>query len=232
MKAKRHAIVHIGHKKTGTTLIQNHLHANRGALLEAGVIYPLPEPNHSYALSGIFHEGKTVKAPSPRTRYAADRQRAREALDAELCGADWHTMVLCAEAVVGFSPRELKDFAGWLAEHVDTIQIVFVVRDPVDWAVSVAQQHLKARGDVEALLARPEPPRWSRIIARFRETFGMHAVTVLEYEQLAAERERFAARFAEAAGLSADAVGALVDGGRADAGAIQCACTATGRWPA
>ncbi|OWK30939.1 hypothetical protein [Sphingomonas mucosissima] len=218
MRGKRHAIVHIGHKKTGTTFIQNHLHANRSALFDAGVIYPLPEPNHSYALSGIFHAGKVVKAPSPRVRYASDRKRAREALHSELCGADWHTMVLSAEAVAGFSPGELKDFAGWLAGHVDTTQIIFVVRDPVDWAVSVAQQRLKTRGEVEALLAEPEPPRWSKIITRFRETFGPRAVTVLEYEQLSAEREHFAARFACAAGLPANVAGALVG---SDIGAVN-----------
>lgn len=209
MRARRHAIVHIGHKKTGTTFIQNHFHANRTALLGAGVIYPFPEPNHSYALSGIFHDDQVEKAPSPRNRYASDRERARQALNAELRIADWHTMVLSAESLAGFSRGELKNLAGWLADHVDTTQIIFVVRDPVDWAVSVAQQHLKTRGDVEALLNEPEPPRWSRIIARFRETFGMRAVTVLEYEQLAAVREQFAARFALAAGLSMD-VAAIV----------------------
>lgn len=212
MTAKRQAILHIGHKKTGTTFIQNNFHANRAALLDAGVLYPLPEPNHSYALSGLFHDDHLEKAPSPRNRYVANPTRARRELDAELGSADWHTMMLSAESLAGFSRGELQQLSDWLGQHVASVQIIFVVRDPVDWAVSVAQQHLKTRGDVDALLNEPEPPRWSKIIGRFREVFGASAVTVVEYEELAAVRERFAARFALAAGLSTDAA-AIVESG-------------------
>lgn len=211
MRARRQAIVHIGHKKTGTTFIQNQFFAARHDLREAGVIYPFAEPNHSFALSGLFHGDLMERAPTPRDAYAADREGALAVVDADLRGADWHTMVLSAEALTGFSRQELEALQAWLLEHVETIRIIFVVRDPIDWAASVAQQHLKTEGDVEALLNEPEAPHWANIITRCRDVFGARSVTVLEYERLAAVRERFSARFALAVGLPAS-VANLVQG--------------------
>lgn len=211
MTARRQAIVHIGHKKTGTTFIQNQFFAARDDLREAGVIYPFAEPNHSFALSGLFRSGLMDRAPTPRDGYAANREGARAAVDGDLRSVDWHTMVLSAEALTQFMRNELEALQAWLLEHVETIRIVFVVRDPVEWAASVAQQHLKTQGDVDALLHKPETPRWAKIITRCREVFGAQAVTVLEYEQLAAEREQFSARFALAVGLPAS-VANLVQG--------------------
>lgn len=211
MKAERRAIVHIGHKKTGTTFIQNHFHASRAALLAAGVIYPFEEANHSFGLSGIFRRDHGEQAPTPRDRYASDPERARLELDAELRAADWHTMLLSGEVLTGFSRVELAALSDWLGGHVAHVQIVFVVRDPVDWAVSAAQQHLKTRGDIDTVFNRPEAAHWANIIKRYRATFGRRAVTVLEYEALAAVRESFAARFALAVGLAAD-IATIVQG--------------------
>ncbi|MCC2980305.1 hypothetical protein [Sphingomonas sp. IC4-52] len=211
MRAERRAIVHIGHRKTGTTFIQNHFHANRAALLNAGVLYPFEEANHSFGLSGIFRQDHAEQAPTPRDRYASDPERARTELDRELHASEWHTLVLSGEVLTGFSRRELEAFSDWLDRHVAHVRIVFVVRDPVEWAVSAAQQHLKTRGDIDAVFDRPEAAHWANIIKRYRAAFGRRAVAVLEYEALAAVRERFAAQFALSAGLGAD-IAAIVQG--------------------
>jgi hypothetical protein len=198
----RQAIVHIGHKKTGTSFIQRQFHHHRAALLEQGLLYPLREPNHSFALSGLFKRHNIAKAPSPIDRYVGSEEKALAAFDAELAAADWTHLMLSAESLSGFSRAELANLRDWLGRHVETVRIVFVVRDPVDWAVSVAQQYLKTRGDVETVLAEPEAVQWRKIITRCRQTFGKAAVTVLEYEALALDRVRFAADFALAVGLS------------------------------
>lgn len=205
----RQAIVHIGQAKTGTSFIQHQFHGQRDALLNHGVLYPLPEANHSFALSGLFRQRNVAKAPSPLDRYVAAKQDEMEALDAELAAKDWTHLILSAESLCGFSRPELADLRDWLARHVETVRIVLVVRDPVARAVSVAQQLLKTRGDVDAVLANPNPPQWRRIVKRFRQAFGAEAVTVLEYEALATDRDRFAGAFATAIGLS-DAVVELV----------------------
>lgn len=225
MKKKRQAIVHIGHKKTGTSFIQRHLHRNRAALHEQGVLYPMREANHSFALSGLFKQHNLAKAPSPLDHYLAAGDKARRALDAELAGSDWRQLVLSAESLCGFSRRELDGLNGWLGQHVATVQIIFVIRDPVDWAVSVAQQYLKTRGDVDAVLAEPDDVQWSKIIKRFRRVFGPDAVTVLEYEELATERAHFAARFARAVGLppSLDAVLKSAEGGANESLSMEAA---------
>ena len=207
MREGRTAIVHIGHKKTGTTAIQHQFDAHRAALLELGVFYPLDEANHSFALSALFR-GRNRSLTSS---YLDDVAASRARIDAELAAAkDWSQLVFSAESVAGFSRAELTGLRDWLLTHVETVRIVFVIRDPVDWAVSVAQQHLKSRSDLDALLTTPEPVRWTQIIQRLRAVFGAEALTVLEYEQLAKVRERFAARFARAIGLPGDAAKVLL----------------------
>lgn len=203
MNAGRQAIVHIGHYKTGTSFIQHQFHRHRAALLEHKVLYPLREPNHSFALSGLFKRRNPARAPSPIDRYIGEGKAALAALDAELAAADWTYLMLSAESLTGFSRAELAAVRDWLGQHVATVRIVFVIREPVAWAVSVAQEYLKTRGDVATVLSEPAAPTWRSIVARFRRTFGDASVAVLEYEALAAARERFAATFALAAGLPA-----------------------------
>ena len=201
MTKGRHAIVHIGHKKTGTSFIQHQFHHHRADLLTHGVLYPLREANHSFALSGLFRRRNLAQAPSPIDHYIAAGSAGLDALNGELAGSDWSHLVLSAESLTGFSRPTLAEVRDWLARHVESVQIIFVIRDPVAWAVSVAQQHLKTRGDVQSVLTEPDAVHWRTVIARFRQTFGAEAVTVLEYEALAAERDQFAPAFAMAAGL-------------------------------
>jgi hypothetical protein len=53
----RKIILHIGLHKTGTTTIQNVLHANREFLLRReGVLYPSLAPNLSGALNTVFSD--------------------------------------------------------------------------------------------------------------------------------------------------------------------------------
>jgi hypothetical protein len=181
LNAAREAIVHIGHKKTGTSFIQHQFHRHRAALLEHKVLYPLREPNHSFALSGLFKRRNPARAPSPLDHYLGQGEQALAALDGELAAAKWTQLMLSGEALTGFSQRELFDLRDWLGRHVATVTIVLVVRDPVAWAVSVAQEHLKTRGDVEAVLTSPGAAKWREIAERFRRVFGADAVTVLEY---------------------------------------------------
>lgn len=198
---RRRAILHIGQHKTGTSFIQHQFRRNEAVLRAHGVLYPLREANHSFALSGLFRRRNPAKAPSVTDHYVAAGEQGRRDFAAELAGADWSRLMLSGEVVSTFRRADLIELRDWLRGHVDVIRIVLVVRDPVDWAVSVAQERLKTRGDVATLLAQPAQVRWADIVTRMREVFGQRALTVLEYEQLATVRERFAARFALSAGL-------------------------------
>ncbi|QNE30879.1 hypothetical protein F1C10_02100 [Sphingomonas sp. NBWT7] len=119
----------------------------------------------------------------------------------EFSGDDWQTLLLSAEALAGFSLVELRQMRSVLDRYVERIRIVFVIRDPVDWAVSVAQQYLRSRSNIEVVLSQPEPVQWRAIVGRMRHVFGAAAVEVYAYEDLSIERDAFAARFVAAAGL-------------------------------
>ncbi len=207
----REAILHIGHKKTGTTAIQHAFSTNRAALLARGVLYPLDEANHSFALSGLFRGHNRAQPASGKELHVRSEDALRLRLEQELQDPSWSQLVFSAEVLAGFKAPQLTALRDWLAPQVDTIRVVFVLRDPVDWSVSVAQQHLKSHADIDALIADPEPVRWRRIVQRLRKVFGADALTLLEYEALAAVRERFVARFATAVGLPGKAAMILRD---------------------
>lgn len=215
MSIAREAIVHIGAHKTGTSFIQRRFHEHRVALREHGIVYPFDEPNHSYAMSGLFGRREQVQPPSPRDRYRLAPDAALRALDADLSGSDWTRLMISGEVLSTFSQPELEGLRDWLAGRVDTIRVVLVVRDPVDWAVSVAQELLKTRGDVAKVLATPSILPTRAIVRRVRAVFGAESLMVLEYERLALMRERFAARFAGAVGLSAPVAAMLRAGTKA-----------------
>jgi hypothetical protein len=203
MTGRREAILHIGHKKTGTSFIQHHFHRAARQLRDHGVLYPLREANHSFALSGWFRLRNAARAPSPLDDYQVAGAERLRAFDTELRDGDWQQVLLSAESLSGFSRVELATLRECLSPHVDRIRVVFVIRDPVDWAVSAAQQYLQSRGDIETILTKPTPVQWRGIVARMRAVFGADAVSVLAYEDLAVQRDAFAARFSTAAGLPA-----------------------------
>ncbi len=135
-------VIHAGVHRTGTTSLQQALHASRAALAARGIAYPGAEVNQQ-ALAWALH----------RRQSGAAEVRAVLA-DARATGA--HTVVLSGE---DFAIHRDLGWLGPVAAETDT-RVVFYLRRQDHWLMSWYNQHIKwpfdprkSRMDPQAFLA-------------------------------------------------------------------------------
>lgn len=208
----RRAILHIGPPKTGTSSIQASLSDSRLALARCGILYPGTFRDHSGALLALFRGGAQnyVRArnridtpdasPMSPKRFAAVQEQLR--------GRDWHTLILSTEMMYGLKPPAMKQIKEWLDQYVDSYHLVAVMRDPIDWAVSYTQQRFKKEADVDAVLADPRTLNLQQTFTRWEDVLGAGHHQILAFEELIADPAGMAAGFLNRLGL-ADAAAVL-----------------------
>ncbi|MEM6260846.1 MAG: hypothetical protein AAGI37_21575 [Planctomycetota bacterium] len=138
-----HTIVHVGPAKTATTYIQDTLYKNHQILADRGFLYP------SYARSQIYLKpyftqrfsdiNITRKKPDPET-YVAE---AWQSLQDQLASRRPHTLILSAENLAAGSEALMRALERYLREISRTTTIVVTVRNPLDQAISRAQEFTK-----------------------------------------------------------------------------------------
>jgi hypothetical protein len=143
---KRSAIIHVGLEKTGTTAIQAWLHAERNALLRAGIFVPISigAPNHIRLVAACLDDGvvDNIKAHFLHQRGQSEqswRNEIRASFDAEIAGAKgWSQLVISSELITSrlHSATEIARLVKWLRRHVDRLQFVIYLRRQDDLAVS------------------------------------------------------------------------------------------------
>lgn len=177
--------------KTGTSAIQSSLGPNRQTLAAHGILYPGRKRDHSATLLALFGEQSgdyvRVKHRTDTLDMSPMSQKRFAAVEEELRQDNWHTLILSTELMYALKRDAVEQVKAWLDRYVNSYQLVAVMRDPVDWAVSTAQQSFKTRGDVEALLAAPRRMRLQQTFARYEEVFGAGDHQVLEFEELVAD---------------------------------------------
>lgn len=184
----RRAVIHIGIDKTGTTTLQRSLHAARGRLLQAGVLYPSIAANHSICLSTLFRavppRALAVIEPEAVTPAGIEavRRRYRQSLQREL-DLDWRVLVLSAEGLCDVGPPAIERLRAFLAPHVgERIRVLAYVRHPLDWIHSAAQERLKAGETLDQLLERPWRPDWRRRFTPWLQAFGRERFVLRSFE--------------------------------------------------
>jgi hypothetical protein len=207
----RRIVLHIGLHKTGTTTIQNVLHADRDLLLrEEGVLYPSLAPNLSTPLGTIFRDEPHKQAANrmaglTNEEVAARREGYLSSLEDEVSRGGWEALLLSAEGVsTNLSEPELARLRGWGERYADAWTVLAWVRHPVDWARSVVQQRLKAGEDtLQKMYQDPPGPNYRFRISKFISVFGRENVRVFDYGAATASPGGILGAFAEQAGLSA-----------------------------
>lgn len=214
---QRRAIVHIGPRKTATSTIQDGLSENRAILETAGVLYPGTRPNHSNVMAALVldNPGDSYRA-RVRTEDPEDALFSKVKLkpfEREIETKDWHTLIISTEFLSDLDRDEIGRLKRWLDRYVDTVRIVYAVRDPIDWAVSVAQQMCKNMSDVDQVLNTPKHANWRRTIERYEAGFGREAMdtTLLAFEEMVADPDGPTGAFLKAMGL-AELVPSLTQG--------------------
>ncbi|MGQ0609810.1 MAG: hypothetical protein ACT4N9_01720 [Paracoccaceae bacterium] len=187
--AAREIFVHFGVYKTGSSAIQETLfnHAaglSDGAYLGAGVA------NHSLLVRTAvlvakraqerFAPGDSLEKVQQRKEHAAER--LQHALAA---AAPAGRVILSAEAICGFTARELETLKDFLTPHAEQIRFFGYMRDPVTLTASVFQEQLKSRRPVGFTFGQggePGPPLLYRVVDRLDALFGAAAVTVFPFD--------------------------------------------------
>ncbi|MEC7763667.1 MAG: hypothetical protein VX874_17315 [Pseudomonadota bacterium] len=182
--------LHIGASKCASTSIQRSFQKSRDWLAEEGLIYPKSENarhdflvtlHHANPLDLNLHKRFNLDRETVRQRAEAQRN-AVEALIASQADRD---VFLSTELL--FDEAHNLDLVGlkrYLDGIFDRVIVVALVRDPLAWTNSRAQENVKSGGaTLEVVVENPVLPRFEAIEA-YRNTFGAEALRVRPMETL------------------------------------------------
>ena len=145
-------ILHIGTHKTGTTALQQFLHANRRALAARGFHYATPPhgPQHSNVVSNALTAGESLSVEAFLTRHT-EMARRHGANTLLVSAENFYAMSVllgvrrrqvCTNAI----ERErilIETLQALMPKGIGTAQIVCYLRRPDRYAESLYSQHVK-----------------------------------------------------------------------------------------
>lgn len=208
-KGRRKIILHIGLPKTGTTTIQNVLHANRESLLEQeGVLYPSLAPNLTTPLCTIFLDNPRKHIANKMADLTAEEVAGRredylDSLDDEISSREWDTLLLSAEGVSNLSASELAKLREWGERYSSKWTVLVCVRHPVDYVRSVIQQLMKGGDTLQQLYEKLPMPNYRGKISNAISVFGRENVRVFDFNATTESGDGIVGTFATQAGLTA-----------------------------
>ena len=179
--------LHIGMHKTGTTAVQTFFHRSRPLLREAGIEYPaFAKSNHTSALSGLFADPRKSGDPGPITgQIKAERQKLLTAF-ANLLKAmrgEGLDMLMSGEGVSLFRPVELAALRDFVSPPYENIVVLGLVRPPLAFARSAAQQRIKGGVTFSTFRRQPPIPQYHRRFAPPVTVFGRPNVRLAPYHR-------------------------------------------------
>ncbi|MEJ1160411.1 hypothetical protein [Prosthecomicrobium sp. N25] len=129
--------LHIGMHKTGSTSIQDALEENRGLLRESGILFPDLGDNQSRVLNRAFGTSEDAAQDTSRVNDIAER------LVQQLKENPVDRLVISSEALFHYRARRRDALKSVLDRITDDVRVIVYVREPIAWATSQAQQHLR-----------------------------------------------------------------------------------------
>lgn len=199
----KRCILHIGWHKTGTTALQDYLHAHAPSLRTHGVFYPTFDRNHSAFLpSAVLADAEPSYAewfvPPFKGYEASDKREAGALITSrilrEFAESDATTIVLSAEDLCLLDPAGIDRCHRLLSADIDEIRVVAYLREHGGYAHSAVQQLVRMGFEAHevvdmAELGRPpmfvlEPlPHYARL-ADWVRTFGRDAISLHSYDEV------------------------------------------------
>jgi len=179
--------IHAGHSKTGTTAIQNTLHASesRAWLRERGYVYPSFGPNHLGLAARIENDpGRWLRYMSKAEfdQISTD-QGAIESFSAEI--AEWprHHFILSSEHFQILSVDGLCRLRSFLEDYFGGFQVIVYVRHPVDFARSDLQNLVRAGvTTIDAATNTMPVLDFQILLEKWCAVFGKESVRVRSYD--------------------------------------------------
>lgn len=189
----RKIVLHAGFPKTGTTYLQNKLFANRKALAEKhAIILPGATANLTNALCTMFHDNPMVHVSNALLQYSLDQVSAVKKnyfieLERDLIRPEWTTAILSAEGVVNLNSQELARLKAWGDRYCTEWEVIFCIRNSVDWVRSVIQELVKGGRTLEDLYSDLPLPHFRKRIEAAMSIFGRDAIRVYSFEAAQAQ---------------------------------------------
>lgn len=201
-------IIHVGLPKTGTSTIQSAMHENRHRLLsEHAMLYPAIARNHTDPLHTIFaadpREHIQIMCQGGADGTEITRIKHRQRLEACIKneGDCWNTLVISAEGLCNFGPRQLAAVKEWTSQYVDRWRILFWTRHPVHFATSNVQQLIRGGRTLENLLIKEAMPCIRGRLENLIQVFGKDAIRIQAFEQAIQQDGGIVAAFCRQLGL-------------------------------
>lgn len=207
MSNGRKIILHTGMPKTGTSSIQNTLHANRGFLFQQeGVLYPSLAPNLTTALRTIFRDLSDQPIANKMSgltheEEAVRRKNYQSALDEEIASRDWDTLLLSGEGMSVMLEPEFTKLREWGEKYASDWTVLVCVRHPVAYTRSMIQQLMKSGDTLRQTYEDLPTPNFRKRISRIASVFGQQSIRVFDFDAAARSEGGIVGAFAKQAGL-------------------------------
>lgn len=191
-KARR-LVMHGGFSKTGTTAIQTAFAASRETLLATqGLLYPGQTASHNTLIGTVFTT-KPADFILNRTRsnitpasLASEAHRAKQMIEAEIRKRRPDTVLLSAEAFSNLTVGDMERLLDWLSTLAHHVEVAVTIRNPMAFALSMAQQTLKRGLTLAEIYDNPPVSRFAERTGRAASVFGRQNLHILVYEDLCA----------------------------------------------
>lgn len=179
-------ILHIGTPKTGTTSIQEFLHANRSIFADQGIAIPqlLGAKNHRWLaiLSREVHKDASFGPLKgvPSDQIEAIKKTKAEELRAFVRKTGVPKYVASSEFLAALNQREIHRLKNLLSGIFTNIEILVYIRSPIGLAISAMGERLK-RGDIINSLPHPSEVGMAdhrKLIQKWSNGFGADKINV------------------------------------------------------
>lgn len=176
--------LHIGMHKTASSAAQR-LFADRSELLGAhGLHYfPAPHPNHSFFLMTFFaphgpNAKKSFASPAIKALYLNDRAGLWDRWSTFLTevGASGDDALVSGEFGGLIAEAEIERLHRGVLEHFDRMIVLMLVRPPLSFAQSSAQQGLKGGHSLAQLGLAPPRPKYRKRLRGYLSVLGRENV--------------------------------------------------------
>ncbi len=203
--------LHVGMHKTGTSSIQETLHAHRAILPSFGFAYFEAERNHSRAIASIvadnphLHTANRLAGRHDRDAAIRYAEESRQALLAFLAAPPAPNLIISGEGIGMLGDRDLDRLLVLLRPMVDRLVVVGLVRNPRSFLVSATQQAAKAGQTLDALAGPAmRSPAYRKRFARFERRAEVDEVRLRRYHPDHLVRGCSVATFLEMCGAPPD----------------------------
>ena len=195
----RKVVLHVGLHKTGSSAIQETGARNRNRLEEAGYYYPefgdTRWSNHSVPLCLLFMNNPewnhTVKGIFPEHCLREDaKTQIKQALLDELHDNPQKNVLFSGEDVSLLTVEELHKLKAFINSEleVEEISVIVYVRHPVSFALSNAQEWVRAcKKTLSEVLSLGNLLQASTKIQRLQEVFGVKPINVYDFDSVIGE---------------------------------------------